>query len=65
MDELKDKLIHSVIDQIHEDFGTGELMPLVELLHAVPVKSLIAFLSDANAHGQVPHFDQGVNNIAK
>ena len=48
MDELKDKLIDSVIDQIHEDFGTGELMPLVELLHAVPVKSLIAFLSDAN-----------------
>lgn len=45
-DELEDKLIDRVIDQIKKDIQEGDETAIVELLWSTPLKNLIAYLPE-------------------
>lgn len=44
--ELEDKLVERVIDQIKKDIQEGDETAIVELLWSTPVKNLIAYLPE-------------------
>ena len=46
--ELEDKLIDAVIDQIKSDIANGDETAIIELLWSTPVKNLIAYLPEEN-----------------